>query len=71
MTVKQEIREERDDVFSFWENSIQKDFEDNEFTIETKVDETTVVLLTELKDKLTLELDIINNKLNLIEKYGN
>ena len=65
MKAIKEIREERTDVYSFW---VEKEIVavSGNVIIEEKVDETTEQALLELKVKTEKELQIINEKLNLI-----
>ena len=76
MTVKHEIREERKDVFSFWEMKTQlNETQDAIIEVETKIEEATILELekriedaqqqiTDLTAKIALEnskIDLINN----------
>jgi hypothetical protein len=74
MTAKNEIREERNDVFSFWEMKVQlNETQDGIIEVEEKVDETTLlelekriedfqVQIVEITEKIALE----NSKIELI-----
>jgi hypothetical protein len=76
MKVVQEIREERNDVYSFWESKKQlNETQDGIVEVEEKVDEATILELekrifdfelqiTEITEKILLEKE----KLNLIKE---
>lgn len=76
MTVKKETREERDDVFSFWD--IQKQLSDNKDTIvevEVKIEECTLVELEKRISyfetnilEFTAKIEVEKSKLELIKK---
>jgi hypothetical protein len=76
MKVVQEIREERNDVYSFWESKKQlNETQDGIVEVEEKVDEATILELekrifdfelqiTEITEKILLEKE----KLNMIKE---
>tara|TARA_R110000851_G_scaffold236183_1_gene388798 strand:+ start:663 stop:890 length:228 start_codon:yes stop_codon:yes gene_type:complete len=73
MTVKNEIREERNDVFSFWE-SVPTIKNSKIIKVETKIEETTVIELQKtIADSeqqildLTAKIELENSKIELIE----
>ena len=76
MIVKAEIREERNDVFSFWEMKTQlNETQDSIIEVETKIEECTIIELEkriaddeqqiiDLTAKITLDkskIDLINS----------
>jgi len=65
MTVVHEIREERDDIYSFWKivKTIDEDTEVITRT-NTKIDETTIIELNERIVKLQEEKSELNKKIN-------
>ena len=66
MRAEKEIREEREDIFSFWEDVVNVDKKGNEFVTEDKLDETTLVALEALVIELQGKIDIANAKIQLI-----
>jgi hypothetical protein len=66
MKIVKEVREERNDVYSFWVNK-EVESVNGVVVIEEKIDETTELALLELKEKTEKELAIINEKLILIQ----
>ena len=72
MIVKNEIREEREDVFSFWENVAT--IENGKIVqVETKIEECTVIELQKRIEEsekqildLTAKIALENQKINLI-----
>jgi coenzyme F420-reducing hydrogenase delta subunit len=71
MIVKKEFRQERDDVFSFWEIKKALNELDQIIEVEEKIDECTVIMLEnkiadlekqvdDLMEKITLEQDKID-----------
>ena len=69
MKIKKEIREERNDIYSFWKDNIKTDVSGNNFTIEEKLDENTLNNLSAEKAELVEKLDEIEVKINLILNY--
>jgi|TARA_R110002096_G_scaffold124864_1_gene269797 hypothetical protein len=73
MTAKNEIREERNDVFSFWE--LVPTIENGQIIqVETKIEETTLIALQKtISDSeqqildLTAKIELQNSKIELIE----
>ncbi len=67
MKAIKEIRAERDDVYSFFEEKHIIGI-DGSVTVEEKIDETTIAALQENKKRLQVELEIVNKKLQLISE---
>lgn len=67
MKVKKEIREERNDVFSFYE---EKEIigVNGSVMVEEKIEESTLIHLTEKQNQLTKEIEVINEKIRLINE---
>lgn len=74
MVVKAEVREEREDVFSFWEMKNQlNETQDAIIEVETKIEECTIVdLVTRITDfenqiiDLTAKIALEKSKIDLI-----
>jgi hypothetical protein len=68
MKVVQEIREERNDVYSFWENKKQlNETQDGIVEVEEKVDEATIVEIEKRVNDFELQISEITEKI-LLEK---
>ena len=65
MKILKEIREERNDVYSFYEEKAIQTLS-GEVLVDEKIDETTELALNELKISLTAQLALVNEKLDLI-----
>jgi prefoldin subunit 5 len=68
MKVKKEIREERNDVYGFYE---EKEIVgvNGSVMVEEKIDESTLTQLTEKQNQLTKEIEVVNEKIRLIELW--
>lgn len=66
MTVKNEIREERNDVFSFWEMKPQlNETQDAIIEVETKLEECTIVDLEKRIEEIEKQILELNAKIAL------
>jgi hypothetical protein len=69
MKARKEIREEREDVVSFYcETEVQGI--NGSVMVEEKVDETTELALNELKAKLESDLALVNEKIDLCNQIN-
>ena len=67
MKILKEIREERDDVFSFYEEKAIQTLS-GEVLIDEKVDETTLIELQSKQSELSNQLAVVNEKIRLINE---
>ena len=67
MKVKKEIREERNDVFGFYE---EKEIvgANGSVIIDEKIDETTLIELQSKQSELSNQLAVVNEKIRLINE---
>ena len=66
MIVKAEVREEREDVFSFWENKPQlNETQDAIIEVETKIEECTIVDLEKRIEESGKQILELNAKIAL------
>jgi phage/plasmid-associated DNA primase len=68
MKAIKEIREERDDVFSFWVEKAVQGVDGEMVTVEEMVDETTEETLLNNMEELRSKIEDINIKLELIKE---
>jgi DNA anti-recombination protein RmuC len=68
MKAIKEIREERDDVFSFWVEKTVQGIDGEMVTVEEMVDETTEETLLNSMEELRSKIEDINTKLELIKE---
>ena len=66
ITVKKEIREEREDVYSFWEEKKVLNSNDEIIIEEIKIEECTIVELERRVSELEKSILSEQNKINLI-----
>ena len=66
ITVKKEIREEREDVYSFWEEKKVLNSNDEIIIEEIKIEECTIVELERRVSELEKTILSEQNKINLI-----
>jgi hypothetical protein len=79
MTAQQEFREERNDIYSFWELKKQlNESKDGVIEVDTKICETTLIeLLKKVEDykneivKINENIEIENLKIQLINEFKN
>jgi hypothetical protein len=79
MTVQQEFREERNDIYSFWELKKElNEFKDGVIEVDTKICETTLIeLFKKVEDykneilKINENIDIENLKIKLLNEFEN
>jgi hypothetical protein len=79
MTAQQEFREERNDIYSFWELKKElNESKDGVIEVDTKICETTLIeLLKKVEDykneivKINENIEIENLKIQLINEFKN
>ena len=67
MKVKKEIREERNDIFGFYE---EKEIVgvNGSVIVDEKIDETTLIELQSKQSELQNQLEVVNEKIRLINE---